>query len=60
MLQPSNTRLSSTGDSYFTYRLVESRRLGKKVSQHTLLNLGTNFYLPVEAWPEFCTRVELG
>jgi transposase len=57
-IRQTQTRSNSTGDSYFTYRLVESRRVGKKVSQHTLLNLGTNFDLPTEAWPELCTRVE--
>jgi hypothetical protein len=57
-IRQTQTRPNSTGASYFTYRLVESRRLGKKVSQHTLLNLGTNFELPAEAWPELWTRVE--
>jgi transposase len=57
-IRQAQTRSSSTGSSYFTHRLVESRRVGKKVSQHTLLNLGTNFDLPREAWPELCTRIE--
>jgi transposase len=48
----------SGGGPYFTYRLVQSKRVGKKVSQHTLLNLGSNFDLPKEAWPELCTRIE--
>jgi hypothetical protein len=34
----TQTKSSSTGGSRFTHRLVESRRPGKKVSQHTLLN----------------------
>jgi len=57
-IRQTQTRSNGIGDSYSTYRLVESRRVGKKVSQHTLLNLGTNFDLPTEAWPELCTRVE--
>lgn len=57
-IRQTQTRSSSTGASYFTYRLVESRWLGNKVSQHTLLNPGTNFDLPAEAWSELCTRVE--
>jgi transposase len=57
-IRQTQTRSNGTGESYFTYRLVESRRVGKKVSQHTLLNLGTNFDLPTEVWPELCTRVE--
>ena len=40
---------NSTGECYFTYRLVESRKLaGKSFNQHTLLNLGTNFDPPTE------------
>jgi len=56
-IRQTQTRPNSDGGSYFTYRLVESRRVGKKISQHTLLNLGTNFDLPTEIWPELCTRV---
>lgn len=57
-IRQTQTRSNSSGSSYFTYRLVESRRVGKKVCQHTLLNLGTNFDLPTEAWPELCTRID--
>lgn len=57
-IRQTKTRSSSVGGSYFTHRIVESRRVGKKVSQHTLLNLGSNFELPKEAWPELCTRIE--
>jgi transposase len=57
-IRQTQTRPNSTGDSYYTYRLVESRRVGKKISQHTLLNLGANFDLPSDAWPELCTRIE--
>ena len=57
-IRQTKTRSASSGDSYSTYRIVESRRVGKKVSQHTLLNLGSNFDLPSDVWPELCTRVE--
>jgi transposase len=57
-IRQTQTRPGSNGESYLTYRLVESKRVGRKVSQHTLLNLGTNFDLPREAWPELCTRIE--
>jgi transposase len=57
-IRQTQTRSSSTGGSYFTHRLVQSKRVGRKVSQYTLLNLGTNFDLPREAWPELCTRIE--
>ena len=57
-IRQTKTRSGASGDSYFTHRIVESRRVGRKVSQHTLLNLGSSFDLPKEAWPELCTRIE--
>jgi hypothetical protein len=57
-IRQTQTRSSKAGGPYFTHRLVEAKRTGKKVSQHTLLNLGANFDLPREAWPELCTRIE--
>lgn len=46
------------GGQYFTYRLVESRRTEKGVRQQTLLNLGADFSLPREQWPDLTKRVE--
>ena len=46
------------GGQYYTYRLVRSERIGKKVRQHTLLNLGTGFSLPREQWPELVSRIQ--
>ena len=46
------------GRQYYTYRLVRSERIGKKVRQHTLLNLGTAFSLPRELWPELVARIQ--
>ena len=40
-IRRTNTRSRKSGDSYFTYRLVESVRVGKAVKQRTLLNLGS-------------------
>ncbi|BBO91066.1 hypothetical protein DSCOOX_42460 [Desulfosarcina ovata subsp. ovata] len=31
------------GETYFTHRLVESVRVGNKVKQRTIINLGKNF-----------------
>jgi len=56
-IRQTKTRSSDAGEDYFTYRIVESRRVGRKVSQYTLLNLGSNFDLSKEAWPELCTRI---
>jgi transposase len=45
------------GSQYFTYRLVESERTKKGVSQRTLINLGTGFSLPRNQWPELASRI---
>lgn len=46
------------GEAYYTFRLVASKRIGDKVRQKTLLNLGRNFSLSREQWPQLCTRIE--
>jgi hypothetical protein len=46
------------GGQYYTYRLVRSERVGKKVRQRTLLNLGTGFSLPRERWPELVSIIQ--
>ena len=46
------------GGQYYTYRLVRSERVGRKVRQRTLLNLGTSFDLPREQWPELVSRIQ--
>lgn len=57
-IRQTSTGNSASNQSYFTYRLVTSVRVGKKVSQKTLLNLGRHFDLERELWPELCTRIE--
>ena len=46
-IRRTKTRTVGTQDHYFTFRLVKSVRLGDKVRQRTLLNLGAHFDL----WP---------
>ena len=46
------------GRDYHSHRLVHSERDGAKVRQRTLLNLGSDFDLPKEAWPELCRRID--
>lgn len=46
------------GGQYYTYRLVESQRIGKSVRQHTILNLGVDFSLPREQWPDLIRRID--
>jgi len=43
---------------YYTYRLVESYRVGDKVRQRTLLNLGSDFSLPKPQWADLSRRIE--
>ena len=57
-IRQAKTRNATSGDAYFTYRLVSSERVGGKVRQHTLLNLGRNFSIPKEQWPSLCARIE--
>jgi transposase len=51
------TRRAASGETYHTYRLVESRREGDRVRQTTLLNLGCHFDLAEEHWPSLCARL---
>jgi len=46
------------GRQYYTYRLVESNRTGKRVKQRTILNLGRDFSLPRDQWPDLVSRIE--
>jgi hypothetical protein len=57
-IRRSATGNTLTGESYFTYRLVRSERVGRKVRQITLLNLGREFAVPQEDWPVLCLRLE--
>ena len=57
-IRQTKTSTSVAGEPYFTYRLVASERIGGKVRQKTLLNLGRNFSLPREQWPQLCARIE--
>ena len=57
-IRQTKTNASASGKAYFTYRLVESRRVGERVSQRTVLNLGRNFDIPRELWPDLCSRID--
>lgn len=51
------TRRTASGETYHSYRLVESRREGGRVRQVALLNLGRHFDLPEGLWPALCARL---
>ena len=52
------TRTRSGSEHYFTFRLVRSERIGPKVRQRTLLNLGRHFDVAQHDWPVLCRRID--
>src|SRR5450631_3576279 len=57
-IRRTNTRNRTTGEAYFTHRLVDGIRVGKAVKQRTLLNLGARFDLPQAEWPALAARID--
>ena len=57
-IRQTKTSNALSGEAYFTFRLVASKRIEGKVRQQTLLNLGRNFSLSKEDWPQLCARIE--
>ena len=52
------TRTTVEGSSYYSYRLVDNHREADHVRQRTLLNLGSDFSIAREQWPELTQRIE--
>jgi len=57
-IRQTKTNNKATGEGYFTFRLVRGERIGGKVRQITVLNLGRNFAVKREDWPLLCSRIE--
>ena len=57
-IRRTQTRSARSGETYFTFRLVRSERIGSKVRQRTLLNLGRHFPIGQSAWPVLCRRID--
>lgn len=57
-IRQTRTNNKATGEGYFTYRLVRGERIGGKVRQITVLNLGRHFPIKQEDWPLLCSRIE--
>jgi transposase len=57
-IRQTRTNNKITGEGYFTFRLVRGERLGGKVRQITVLNLGRHFSVKQEDWPVLCLRLE--
>ena len=51
-------RRAPGGPSYANFRLVRSTRVGGRVKQITLANLGSGFDLQRQDWPALCQLVE--
>ncbi|MEA3291995.1 MAG: IS1634 family transposase [Pseudomonadota bacterium] len=57
-IRRTKTRQTASGESYYSHRLVRSERIGTKVRQRTLLNLGRHFTIEQTHWPAFCAYLE--
>lgn len=57
-IRQTRTNNNATGEGYFTFRLVRGERIGGKVRQITVLNLGRNFAIKQDDWPLLCGRIE--
>jgi transposase len=57
-IRKTKTKTLGDGGAYYTYRIVESVRLGKQVKQRTLLNLGKDFAIDSAHWPLLTARIE--
>ena len=57
-IRRTKTKNLDDGGAYYTYRIVESVRLGKQVKQRTLLNLGKDFAIDSEHWPLLTARIK--
>ena len=57
-IRKTQCQQKKSGGHYFTYRIVESQRIGTKVRQYTLLNLGVDFSIPKEHWTTLTNRIQ--
>jgi len=57
-IRRTTTRTTGSGEHYYSYRLVDTFRVAKRVCQRTLLNLGSGFQLPSEQWKPLARRIE--
>jgi transposase len=54
----TTTNTKNTGETYKTFRLVESERVNGKVKQRTLINLGRYFDVPQSQWQALSSRID--
>jgi transposase len=57
-IRRTKTKTADHGEDSYTYRIVESIRMGTQVKQRTLLNLGKDFAIEPVHWPLLTSRIE--
>ena len=57
-IRRTKTRPTDQGESYYSHRLVDTSRVGDRVRQRTLLNLGSGFSSAPEHWKTLTQRIE--
>src|SRR5674476_1516963 len=57
-IRRTKTKTTDQGGASFTYRIVETVRVGTQVKQRTLLNLGKDFAIEPAYWPLLAARIE--
>lgn len=57
-IRQTRTNNKATGEGYITHRLVRGERIGGRVRQITVLNLGRHFPIKQDDWPLLCSRIE--
>jgi transposase len=57
-IRKTKTKTADHGKDSYTYRIVESVRVGTQVKQRTLLNLGKDFAIEPAHWPLLAARIE--
>ena len=57
-IRQTRTNNKITGEGYYTFRLVRGERIGGRVRQITVLNLGRNFAVKQDDWPVLCSRID--
>lgn len=51
-------KTTQSGETYKSFRLVETERVNGKVKQHTLINLGRFFDVPQAQWQSLSSRID--
>ena len=57
-IRRTKTKTAAHGEDSYTYRIVESVRVGTQIKQRTLLNLGKDFAIDPAHWPLLAARIE--